>query len=114
MAPVSLLDQEPLLDPGRFSPDGDLVEFVHVGMPADVVAGIGPLPQGKGLLGVLIEDPHPIRLSRIDDDPRSSGFPSGHPPMASFLGVPIRIRDEVFGNLYLTDSTQGQFSAEDV
>src|SRR5690242_20565838 len=83
-------------------------------MPADVVAEIGPLPQGKGLLGVLIEDPHPIRLSRIDDDPRSSGFPSGHPPMASFLGVPIRIRDEVFGNLYLTDSTQGQFSAEDV
>ena len=98
---------------GVIGPDGDLVEFVHVGMPADVVEEIGPLPQGKGLLGVLIEDPQPIRLSRIDDDPRSSGFPSGHPPMASFLGVPIRIRHEVFGNLYLTDSTQGQFSAED-
>ena len=98
---------------GVIGPDGDLVEFVHVGMPADVVAEIGPLPQGKGLLGVLIEDPQPIRLGRIGDDPRSSGFPPGHPPMASFLGVPIRIRDEVFGNLYLTDSTRGQFSAED-
>jgi signal transduction histidine kinase len=98
---------------GVIGPDGDLVEFVHVGVPADVVKEIGPLPQGKGLLGVLIEDPQPIRLRRIDDDPRSSGFPAGHPPMASFLGVPIRIRDEVFGNLYLTDSTRGQFSAED-
>lgn len=98
---------------GVVGPDGDLVEFVHVGMPAGMVAEIGPLPQGKGLLGVLIEDPRPIRLHRIDDDPRSSGFPPGHPPMASFLGVPIRIRDEVFGNLYLTDSTRGQFSAED-
>ena len=98
---------------GVIGPDGDLVEFVHVGVPADVVEKIGPLPQGKGLLGVLIEDPQPIRLGRIDDDPRSSGFPPGHPPMASFLGVPIRIRDEVFGNLYLADSTRGQFSAED-
>ena len=98
---------------GVIGPDGDLVEFVHVGVPADVVAEIGPLPQGKGLLGVLIEDPQPIRLGRIGDDPRSSGFPPGHPPMASFLGVPIRIRDEVFGNLYLADSTRGQFSAED-
>ena len=98
---------------GVIGPDGDLVEFVHVGMPADVVEEIGPLPQGKGLLGALIEDPQPIRLGRIGDDPRSSGFPPGHPPMASFLGVPIRIRDEVFGNLYLTDSTRGQFSAED-
>ena len=98
---------------GVIGPDGDLVEFVHVGVPADVVEEIGPLPQGKGLLGVLIEDPRPIRLGRIGDDPRSSGFPPGHPPMASFLGVPIRIRDEVFGNLYLADSTRGQFSAED-
>jgi signal transduction histidine kinase len=98
---------------GVIGPDGDLVEFVHVGVPADVVEEIGPLPQGKGLLGVLIEDPRPIRLDRIGDDPRSSGFPPGHPPMAGFLGVPIRIRDEVFGNLYLADSTRGQFSAED-
>jgi GAF domain-containing protein len=98
---------------GVIGPDGDLTEFVHAGMPAEMVARIGPLPQGKGLLGALIEDPHPIRLGRIGDDPRSSGFPPGHPPMTGFLGVPIRIRGEVFGNLYLTDSTRGQFSAED-
>ena len=74
---------------------------------------IGHLPQGKGLLGALIEEPRPIRLSRIADDPRSSGFPAEHPPMDSFLGVPIRIRDEVFGNLYFAESTRGGFTAED-
>jgi signal transduction histidine kinase len=98
---------------GVISPAGGLSEFVHTGMPDDVVAMIGHLPQGKGLLGALIDDPKPIRLRRIGDDDRSSGFPPGHPPMNSFLGVPIRIRDEVFGNLYLTESTRGQFSAED-
>jgi signal transduction histidine kinase len=98
---------------GVIAPGGGLAEFVHVGMPADAVARIGYLPQGKGLLGVLIEDPRPIRLRCIADDARSSGFPPGHPPMTSFLGVPIRIRDEVFGNLYLSDSTKGEFSAED-
>ena len=95
------------------SPAGGLAEFVHVGMPAETVTRIGHLPQGKGLLGALIEDPQPIRLSRIADDMRSSGFPAGHPPMDSFLGVPIRIRDEVFGNLYLAESTRGGFTAED-
>ena len=74
---------------------------------------IGHLPQGKGLLGALIDDPRPIRLRHIGEDPRSSGFPPGHPPMTSFLGVPIRVHDEVFGNLYLTESARGQFSAED-
>jgi len=98
---------------GVISPAGGLAEFVHVGMPAETVTRIGHLPQGKGLLGALIEDPQPIRLSRIADDPRSSGFPAGHPPMDSFLGVPIRIRDEVFGNLYLAESTRGGFTAED-
>jgi signal transduction histidine kinase len=82
-------------------------------MPSDRVAAIGHLPQGKGLLGALIEDPEPIRLTRIADDPRSSGFPPGHPPMTSFLGVPVRIRDDVFGNLYLTESTRGAFTADD-
>jgi GAF domain-containing protein len=77
------------------------------------VARIGHLPEGKGLLGALIEDPRPIRLLRIASDQRSAGFPPGHPPMSSFLGVPIRIRDEVFGNLYLAESTKGEFSAED-
>jgi signal transduction histidine kinase len=98
---------------GVISPDGGLSEFVHTGMPPDAVAQIGHLPEGKGLLGALIEDPHPIRLERIADDLRSSGFPPGHPPMNSFLGVPIRIRDEIYGNLYLAESTKGTFSAED-
>jgi signal transduction histidine kinase len=98
---------------GVIAPDGHLAEFIHAGMSADVVERIGHLPQGKGLLGALIEDPRPIRLPSIGDDLRSSGFPPGHPPMHSFLGVPIRVRDEVFGNLYLSESTNGQFSAED-
>jgi signal transduction histidine kinase len=98
---------------GVIAPTGGLAEFVHAGMPADVVEGIGHRPEGKGLLGALIEDPRPIRLRRIADDPRSSGFPDGHPPMDSFLGVPIRIRTEVFGNLYLAESQSGAFSAED-
>jgi len=98
---------------GVISPSGGLAEFVHTGMPADAVARIGHLPEGKGLLGALIQDPRPIRLRRIASDPRSVGFPPGHPPMNSFLGVPIRIRDEVFGNLYLSESTKGEFSAED-
>jgi signal transduction histidine kinase len=98
---------------GVISPAGGLAEFVHVGMPAETVERIGHLPQGKGLLGALIDDPHPIRLDRIADDPRSSGFPPGHPPMDGFLGVPIRIREEVFGNLYLAESTKAGFTAED-
>ena len=98
---------------GVISPAGGLAEFVHTGMPADTAARIGHLPEGKGLLGALIQDPRPIRLRRIGSDPRSVGFPPGHPPMNSFLGVPIRIRDEVFGNLYLSESTKGEFSAED-
>ena len=98
---------------GVISPTGGLAEFVHSGMPEDAVARIGHLPEGKGLLGALIEDPRPIRLRRIAADERSTGFPPGHPPMSSFLGVPIRIRDEVFGNLYLAESTKGEFSAED-
>jgi signal transduction histidine kinase len=98
---------------GVISPAGGLAEFVHSGMSEDAVARIGHLPEGKGLLGALIEDPRPIRLRRIASDERSTGFPPGHPPMNSFLGVPIRIRAEVFGNLYLAESTKGEFSAED-
>jgi len=98
---------------GVLSPAGGLAEFVHSGMPDDAVDAIGHLPEGKGLLGALIDDPRAIRLRRIGDDPRSAGFPTGHPPMHSFLGVPIRVRDEVFGNLYLTESAAGSFSAED-
>jgi signal transduction histidine kinase len=98
---------------GVLAPDGGLAEFVHVGMSEELAGRIGHLPEGKGLLGALIDDPQPIRLDRIADDPRSCGFPPGHPPMSSFLGVPIRIRDEVFGNLYLAESVRGTFTADD-
>ena len=98
---------------GVVSDQGTLTEFVHTGIPDDVVERIGHLPEGKGLLGALIEEPRPIRLTQIRDHPRSTGFPPHHPPMCGFLGVPIRIRDEVFGNLYLTESTRGEFTAED-
>jgi signal transduction histidine kinase len=98
---------------GVLSPDGGLEQFIHVGMPEEVAREIGHLPEGRGVLGALIEDPRPIRLRHIDDDPRSVGFPAAHPPMETFLGVPIRVRDEVFGNLYLTNRRSGEFSAED-
>jgi len=98
---------------GVIASDGLLAEFVHVGMDPGTVARIEHLPQGKGLLGALIADPRPIRSRTIAEDPRSSGFPDGHPPMSSFLGVPIRVRGVVFGNLYLTESVHGTFSAED-
>ncbi|MGZ5404515.1 MAG: GAF domain-containing protein [Nocardioides sp.] len=99
---------------GVISPDGlGLEEFIHVGMEASVLEAVGHLPEGKGLLGALIDDPRPIRLRDIRDDIRSVGFPDGHPPMRGFLGVPIRVRDAIFGNLYLASLTQGEFSAED-
>ena len=98
---------------GVLAPGGGLSEFVHVGVDAAVAEAIGHLPEGKGLLGAIIDDPQPIRLSSIEDDPRSVGFPAHHPPMRSLLGVPIRVRDEVFGNLYLTEPMAGDFTAED-
>ncbi|WP_438854725.1 GAF domain-containing sensor histidine kinase [Agromyces sp. M3QZ16-3] len=99
---------------GVLAPQGGLEEFVHVGMPDDAVQRIGHLPEGRGLLGALIDHPDAIRLDTISDDSRSVGFPTGHPPMESFLGVPVRVRDEVFGNLYLTNRRGGTFSDEDV
>ncbi|WP_022887417.1 GAF domain-containing sensor histidine kinase [Glaciibacter superstes] len=98
---------------GVISPHGGLDEFIHVGMPADAVDHIGHLPEGRGLLGALIDDPRPIRLDQISDDARSVGFPAGHPPMDSFLGVPVRVRDTVYGNLYLSHGVGGHFTAED-
>ncbi|WP_082589631.1 GAF domain-containing protein [Agromyces sp. Soil535] len=92
---------------------GGLEEFIHVGMSPEAVASIGHLPEGRGVLGALIDDPRPIRLRHISDDPRSVGFPHGHPPMDGFLGVPVRVRDEVFGNLYLSNPQGGEFTAED-
>lgn len=93
--------------------DGVLVEFVHSGMDEETVARIGDLPKGRGLLGQLVSHPEPLRLSVLAEHAASAGFPDHHPPMTSFLGVPIRVDDEVFGNLYLTESVRGEFSDDD-
>ncbi|MFJ1767951.1 GAF domain-containing protein [Amycolatopsis sp. NPDC088138] len=98
---------------GVLGPDNRLAEFVHVGMDAETVARVGRPPEGAGLFGAVAADSRPIRLANITDDPRSSGFPDAYPPMCSFLGVPISVRGVVFGNLYLTESRQGEFGAED-
>ncbi|QHC66671.1 GAF domain-containing protein [Rathayibacter sp. VKM Ac-2759] len=98
---------------GVISPHGGLEQFIHVGMDPAAVEEIGHLPEGHGLLGALIDDPRPIRRAHLAGSPGSAGFPAHHPVMESFLGVPIRVRDEVFGNLYLTESRHGAFSAED-
>lgn len=90
-----------------------VVQFVHEGIDEETVRQIGQLPQGKGVVGLLIDDPQPIRLDNIADHPVSAGFPPHHPPMRTFLGVPIRIRDEVFGNLYLSEKAHGQPFSED-
>jgi signal transduction histidine kinase len=91
----------------------ELVEFVYQGVDEKTRAKIGRLPEGRGVLGVLIDDPKPIRLEHILDHPESVGFPPNHPPMNTFLGVPVCIRDEVYGNLYLTEKADGQPFSED-
>jgi signal transduction histidine kinase len=91
----------------------ELARFVTSGLTDEEREAIGPLPRGRGILGVLIRDARPLRLERIGDDPRSSGFPSNHPPMTTFLGVPIALRGQAFGNLYLTDKAGGPFTEED-
>lgn len=94
--------------------DHRLVEFVYKGIDEETRHLIGSLPEGRGVLGALIEEPKPIRLDDISRHPASVGFPLHHPPMRTFLGVPVRIRDEVFGNLYLTEKADGQpFSDDD-
>ncbi|WP_436778345.1 GAF domain-containing protein [Yinghuangia sp. YIM S09857] len=90
-----------------------LARFLPVGMDAETIAKIGPFPSGRGILGLVIRDPHPIRLHEISEHADSYGFPANHPPMHTFLGVPIRIRDEVFGNLYLTEKRGGADFDED-
>ncbi|MEV0189598.1 GAF domain-containing protein [Kitasatospora purpeofusca] len=99
---------------GVIGEDRRLSQFIPVGIPDDRVKLIGDLPSGHGVLGELIRHPEPLRLARIADHPASYGFPAHHPPMNTFLGVPIRIRDRVFGNLYLTEKRGGGgFDAED-
>jgi signal transduction histidine kinase len=92
---------------------GGLEQFVHVGMSKEDADRIGRFPEGHGLLGALIDDPRPIRLLDLSTDPRSSGFPAGHPAMDTFLGVPVRVRNEVYGNLYLSNRRVGEFTADD-
>jgi signal transduction histidine kinase len=91
-----------------------LAEFISVGASPEVVEAIGHYPEGHGILGLLIVDPQPIRLADLTAHPDSYGFPEHHPPMRSFLGVPVRVGDEVFGNLYLCEKHEAEeFSAED-
>jgi signal transduction histidine kinase len=99
---------------GVIGDDGRLTEFIPVGLDEAQIAAIDHWPEGHGLLGTLIRDPRPLRLSDLSAHPESYGFPPGHPAMRSFLGVPIRIRDEVYGNLYLTEKQGGgPFDEED-
>lgn len=91
----------------------DLLAFIYEGIDENERERIGHLPEGLGVLGVLIDDPKPIRLDDIAQHAASVGFPANHPPMRAFLGVPVRIRDQVFGNLYLTEKNSGQPFSED-
>ena len=99
---------------GLLGHDGELSGFIPVGMTPGQIGRIGHWPQGQGLLGELIRHPAPLRLRDLAAHPSSSGFPAGHPPMRSFLAAPVLIREELFGNLYLTDKRGGAgFGAED-
>ena len=91
----------------------ELERFLTLGIDDAGRAAIGDLPRGRGVLGVLIQAPRPLRLAHVGDHPQSYGFPSGHPMMESFLGVPIMIRGEAWGNLYLTDKRDGEFTEAD-
>src|SRR5262249_29598291 len=87
---------------------------VPVGVRAEEIEAIGHWPHGRGILGLLIKDPRLLRLADLTGHPEAHGFPAGHPPMRSFLGVPILVRDQVFGNLYLTEKAGGEeFGEED-
>jgi signal transduction histidine kinase len=96
-------------------PEGTaLSEFLTVGLEPEEEERIGARPTGRGVLGLLITDPRPLRLDRIAEHPDSFGFPPNHPPMTSFLGVPIKVRDAVYGNLYLTDKAGwSEFTRDD-
>ena len=92
-----------------------LSDFIAVGLSDVEAASIGALPTGRGVLGLLIADPRPLRISAISSHPESLGFPPNHPVMTSFLGVPVRVRDEVYGNLYLADKAGwSEFTIDDV
>ncbi len=96
---LGVIDED---EPARLS------SFVHHGMDRATIARMGALPTGSGLLGQLMRDPRPLRLDDLAEHPAASGLPEGHPPMGSFIGAPIRVRGDVFGNLYLTEKRGGE------
>lgn len=99
---------------GVIGEDRRLSHFITVGIDETGIRSIGDLPTGHGVLGLLIREPKPLRLHDLGKHPIASGFPANHPPMRTFLGVPVRVRDEVFGNLYLTEKQGGvDFTQED-
>ncbi|MET9293182.1 GAF domain-containing sensor histidine kinase [Streptomyces sp. NPDC003077] len=99
---------------GVIGRDGErLVQFLTVGLTEEEIAAIGPYPSGHGILGLLIRHPEPLRLEKLSDHASSYGFPANHPPMNTFLGAPIRVRGQVFGNLYLTEKRGGAFFDEE-
>ncbi|MGW0932000.1 sensor histidine kinase [Streptomyces sp. NPDC002644] len=100
---------------GVIGPDGRRLSAFHtIGVSDERIGRIGPFPEGHGILGELIRRPEPLRLTKLSEHAASYGLPPGHPPMNSFLGVPIRVRDQVFGNLYLTEKSGGaQFDEDD-
>jgi signal transduction histidine kinase len=92
---------------------GGLAAFIHVGIDDELAARMGHLPEGKGVLGLLITEPYPLRITDLGQHAASVGFPPNHPEMHSFLGVPVLVRGEVYGNLYMTEKAHGEFSQED-
>ncbi|MET8804500.1 GAF domain-containing sensor histidine kinase [Streptomyces sp. NPDC004546] len=99
---------------GVLGDEGTIKQFVTVGIDEETIARIGPYPRGEGILGLLIRHPEPLRLAELAGHPASVGFPAGHPPMTSFLGAPVRVRDQVFGNLYLTNKQSApEFDSDD-
>ncbi|MBX6748063.1 MAG: GAF domain-containing sensor histidine kinase [Micromonosporaceae bacterium] len=98
---------------GVIGSDRTLVEFIAHGLSPAEHAAIGAPPTGRGVLGLLIDDPRPVRVADVTAHPKSYGFPPNHPPMRSFLGVPVRIRDHVYGNLYLAEKRDGAEFTED-
>ena len=99
---------------GVLDDEGRIARFLHVGLDESLAERMGPLPTGHGLLGQLITDPRPLRLADLGTHTASVGFPEHHPPMRTFLGVPVRVRAAVFGNLYLTEKAGGgEFTADD-
>jgi GAF domain-containing protein len=98
---------------GVIGEESQLIEFIPVGLDQAGIGRIHHWPEGRGLLGLLIREPGPLRLADIADHRESSGFPEGHPAMRSFVGVPVRVRDRVFGNLYLTEKRGGGAFTED-